>query len=160
MKPFASDVARTLVSAGAETLLGAGERSSPPVELRSTSGGSSGRLLGVGSFVGQPILAVRMGLRPMKGDENLERPITNRPQDAILPNMRLSSQDEAFDRAAGFQPASSMYDEFLGLSLRGPWKHTGRKNPFVWDCWSVQFGKPPERRLQARLPAPLLNHLR
>jgi hypothetical protein len=27
--------------------------------------------LTIGLFVGQPILAVRMGLRPMKGDENL-----------------------------------------------------------------------------------------
>ena len=48
------------------------------------------------------------------------RPITNRQQDAILPHMRLSSQYEAFDRAAGFQPACPEPDEFLGLPVAIP----------------------------------------
>jgi hypothetical protein len=51
--------------------------------------------------------------------------------------MRLSSQSEAFDRAAGFQPDSSALDEFLGRMI------------------SRLEKSRLKGRLQARLPAPL-----
>jgi hypothetical protein len=54
----------------------------------------------------------------MKGDEDLQRPITNRQQDAILPHMRLSSQGEAFDRAAAFQAAFRTLPKVPQRSLR------------------------------------------
>ena len=74
-------------------------------------GGLKARLLGFGSFVGQPILA-----------------------------------------AAGIQPACPAPDEFLGLHVAIPAGHYAKetlRSPVLWVC------EPPERRLQARLPAPL-----
>jgi len=66
--------------------------------------------------------------------------------------MRLSSQGEAFDRAAGFQPACPALDELLGLHVAIPAGHYAKatlRSPVLRVC------EPPERRLQARLPAPL-----
>ena len=54
--------------------------------------------------------------------------------------------------AAGFQPARPALDEFLGLPVAIPAEHEAEetlRSPVLRVC------EPPERRLQARLPAPL-----
>jgi hypothetical protein len=53
-------------------------------------GGLKGRLSAFGSFVGQPILAVRMGLRPMKGDETSPR--YNAPTVSLMRELAAASQ--------------------------------------------------------------------
>ena len=62
---------------------------------------------------------VRMNVRPMKGDENLaEVQLPCSFFDARTGGRvadRVNRKSEAFDRAAGFQPASSAHDEFLRL---------------------------------------------
>jgi hypothetical protein len=63
---------------------------------------SSRATLAPGSlFVGQAILPVRMGLRPIKGDENLAEVQLSRTSFDALTAGRVNGKSEAFDRAGG-----------------------------------------------------------
>jgi len=57
--------------------------------------------------------------------------------------------------AAGFQPACSTPDEFLGLRCGTLEAHKAKEIPSSETAGRSRFEKPPERRLQAGLPAPL-----
>jgi hypothetical protein len=91
----------------------------------------------------------------MKGDENLaEVQLSCSFFDARTGGRvadRVNGKSEAFDRAAGFQPACPALDEFLGLPVAIPAGHEAEetlRSPVLGVC------EPPEWRLQGRLPAP------
>jgi len=74
-------------------------------DLLTESTGELRSPLGFGHSCGQAILPVRMGLRPMKGDENLAEVQFSRTSiDALTGGRvadRVNGKGEAFDRAGG-----------------------------------------------------------
>jgi hypothetical protein len=112
--------------------------------------------------VGQPILAVRMGLRPMKGDKNLaEVQLSRSFFDARTGGRaadRANGESEAFDRVGGLQPASARLSVSRRISrvFAAPCLRDTKPEKICTNCASGRFSADGglKGRLQARLPAP------